>query len=491
MPAAEPARAPREIPPILAALVLAALIAALAAACVLACGGRLVFALDDAYIHLSLARGIAHGTYGIEPGEPAAPSSSPLWPFLLVPAVLTAQPEIVVLLLAAAAAILTAGLFQALARRAFPAARAPAAIALAVCLSVSANLPALVMTGMEHTLQALLAVAAIWALVRFETEGTLPSWTVPALVLGPLVRYESLALTMPIAVLLFLRGRKRAAVAIALGALVPLALFSVFLKSRGLGWLPSSVEAKLFEQSVALTGWGAVRHWVRVRLAAEALPRLALIVLVLALPRSRREGGLVAAAGIACVVLHVAFGNLGWFGRYEAYALAAGLAAVVFSARGLLAAAAKGPALALVTVAFGWVAWPYLVIASRAPAACQGMLGQPVQTARFVRDYWKRPVGVNDLGYVSWAGGERVVDLWGLGSREALLIRLRHQGFARLDALCRNHGVRLAAVYGSFFPHPPPSWREVGRTTLTIPNWSLASPVVTFFALDEEAAREA
>src|ERR1700757_2773135 len=43
------------------------------------------FALDDPYIHLALAKSIGQGFYGINPGDPASPSSSILWPLLLVP----------------------------------------------------------------------------------------------------------------------------------------------------------------------------------------------------------------------------------------------------------------------------------------------------------------------------------------------------------------------------------------------------------------------
>jgi hypothetical protein len=46
---------------------------------------RFSYALDDAYIHLALAQNIAHGTYGINPGETTSPSSSVIWPFLLAP----------------------------------------------------------------------------------------------------------------------------------------------------------------------------------------------------------------------------------------------------------------------------------------------------------------------------------------------------------------------------------------------------------------------
>lgn len=47
--------------------------------------GGLGFTLDDAYIHLSLAENLAAGHYGVNPGEHASVSSSPLWPVVLVP----------------------------------------------------------------------------------------------------------------------------------------------------------------------------------------------------------------------------------------------------------------------------------------------------------------------------------------------------------------------------------------------------------------------
>ena len=47
--------------------------------------GHFVYPLDDAYIHLALAEQLAHGQYGTNPGEFSSPSSSLLWPFLLIP----------------------------------------------------------------------------------------------------------------------------------------------------------------------------------------------------------------------------------------------------------------------------------------------------------------------------------------------------------------------------------------------------------------------
>ena len=47
--------------------------------------GTFTFTLDDAYIHLRLAREISHWHYGYNAGEAASPASSIAYPFLLAP----------------------------------------------------------------------------------------------------------------------------------------------------------------------------------------------------------------------------------------------------------------------------------------------------------------------------------------------------------------------------------------------------------------------
>ena len=46
--------------------------------------GHFTYSLDDPYIHLALAEQLVHGHYGINATEISSPSSSVVWPYLLV-----------------------------------------------------------------------------------------------------------------------------------------------------------------------------------------------------------------------------------------------------------------------------------------------------------------------------------------------------------------------------------------------------------------------
>ena len=311
------------------ALVFAALGLALALelAAILALNeGRFVYTLDDPYIHFALAAQLRHGHYGINPGEGAAPSSSPLWPFLLAPCGDLAALEYVPLAMNALLALATAGIFASLARRALGAERDldPAALLATLALIGVTNTTGLVYTGMEHSLQLWLAVASVWGTWRALREERAPAWLWCALSIGPWVRYESAGLSLVLWIVLARHGLRRSVMLSAAASALSLLAFSGFLHEFELPLLPTSVLAKAGAptggrpfavlDSVAfnltrvhgwiLLGWSAL-------LAAAARG---------AASRAERE---LCSAVVGAIALHLVAGRLGWFSRYEMYLIAA------------------------------------------------------------------------------------------------------------------------------------------------------------------------
>ena len=69
------------------------------------------------------------------------------------------------------------------------------------------NLVGAAFTGMEHSLQLLVALALVSGLISFCQTGKYSRWLPAAIVLAPLVRYEMLALSAP-AIWILCRNKK-------------------------------------------------------------------------------------------------------------------------------------------------------------------------------------------------------------------------------------------------------------------------------------------
>ena len=122
------------------------------------------------------------------------------------------------------------------------------------------------------------------------------------------------------------------------------------------------------------------------------------------------------------------------------------------------------------------------------PAAARNIHDQQYQMSLLNRDFLKSPVAVNDLGWMAYNSGQYVLDLWGLGSREALNYRRTARDGAWMGQLMAAHGVRYAFIYDNWFPRRPSSWIKVGVLLLPPPRITPASSVVSLYGVDGASA---
>ena len=482
-------------------------------------GGEFVYAQDDPYIHLTMARTLAeHGVWGVRPSEFASASSSPLWTVLLASlwwmgATSVWVPFVLNLLFGCV-------LLTMLWRWVTPLGGLPASLsthtAVPPLLLVSAivlvtPLPTLVFIGMEHTLQVLLTVLFAWQ-SSARLAGTRDGWLWPAVVGGALVatRYESLFLIAVVACLLVWQGRWRAATAVVLIGSLPVVVFAGYSTAHGGLVLPNSVLMKSGPSRFASfsSGLSAVlADWVAVRALFERPPQLALTVAVLAtlalVPAARlhRQEPALWTAGLflGASVLHACLVKLEWFYRYEAYLMALGLVA----AWGLIPLAewprgrprrrrhplhpALVPLIVLLAIPLGVRALGAIAVTV---GAVRNVFEQQVQLGRFFAvHYAGRPVAVNDLGAVAWLSTSPILDIVGLASGEvADLKRQRRLDRAALERLASAEGVEVVAVYEDVFaPILPGAWLKVGEWTIT-GNVGVSGDTVSFFATDAAKA---
>lgn len=486
---------PRFEVPVVVGLFLAACTTVLAAVLILN-RGQLSYTVDDAYIHLAVAEEIARGHYGVNPVEFSAPCSSPLWPVLLAPLARTALGDWLPLLANTACGALAALLIirRLIVMLPGPApALAAARIALALVVVLSCNLVTLVFTGMEHCLQVLAAIAVVDGMLAMGTRAKPAAWFWLALAIGPLVRYENLPLTLAGCAMAALCGHWRPALAAGTACLAGLLAFSAFLHSLGLPPVPASITVKtatpygrsLLERGLAGiedSYWNERGRWLLYMTGALAI--FGLVVAAAGRLRDRRAW----AAGAVCLaaLAHAAFGKYGYYQRYEPYIIGALVFALFALAGGVIVRRLPRHApLALVpmiVVAAAEIVPPYAASIINSPVGANNIFEQQFQMHRFAVGWWRRPIAVNDLGWVSYRNDRHVVDLWGLASLEAFHARVPWKGPAWMDTLAGKYDVGLAIIYDEWFSERPAGWIKLAEMTLSRECLTPSHPRVCFYA---------
>jgi hypothetical protein len=495
-PAAPPGALRGRGPLALAGAVFVVTVAGLVAWSLRHSGGGLVYALDDAYIHMAMARNLAeHGVFGVTPYAFTSSSSSPLWTLLLAGLfrVLGARGW-----LPLALNVVFAGLLLAVAEAVLrdhgvrPVSRALALVAVVVLTP----LPPLVLVGQEHILHAALTVAFAGLLSSAASPRAL-------LLLAPLLtatRYEGLFLVL--VACLVLAARRRWGLAVALGIVSLLPPLAYGLVSVAHGWypLPNPVILK-GALGEGLTGWrrialvpflGGGGELVRTPHLLSLFALAAVTLLARWRSPSSREGTLLVAF-LGTSILHLQYARTGWFYRYEAYLVAFGVVASAAALdgladrirpRGLLAALAS--AAALVCAVRGVRAH------LETPGAVANIYEQQIQMGRFLaRFYPGQGVAANDIGAMCFLADLRVLDLWGLASRDVAEAKLTGTySTARIGELARAQAVRVAVLYEHWLDAAggvPKEWVRAGRWRVAS-NVVLGDRTVAFYAVDPAEA---
>jgi hypothetical protein len=467
------------------------------------CGGKFVYSLDDPYIHLALSERISAGTYGINPGEPASPSSSLLWPFILVPFASFAFFEYIPLILNLGLTFATLFVYTKIAkitinRLPLPFAEAGAAW-IAVFLIPATNLVGLAFTGMEHTLQVFLCTLIILGLTQTLRNGSSPRWLAFALIFAPWVRYECLAIVVPAIAILLIYRQWKTAITSLLITLAGLAAFSVYLHSMGLGLVPASIMAK-FSFSEPSTGGGSLPQLIFAHIQHNlALPQgMALAVVgagMLWLTLMKRADRLLAAFAASAILFHLAGGQFGWWDRYEIYIVTTTLLVLlVINGNWLATMILRVPprlVIGILLVLALPAGIPYTINFLRTPIASANIYEQQFQMHRFVMEYLQAPVAVNDLGWVAFHNPNYVLDLWGLASSDALQDRTSGTWDTLwMDRLTRQHHVQLIMIYDAWFYRHPQGWIRLAQLHLGWPKASAGDATVSFYAPDQAQAEK-
>lgn len=454
-------------------------------------GGHFAYSLDDPYIHLAVAEQLGRGHYGINPGEVASPSSSLLWPLLLVPLANSRWQLYLPLLWNILAGVLSAVLIAGAVAEwpAQPGESSRRSYLSVLALLLTGNLIGLTFLGMEHGLQVMLAICCAFCLSRALAGEPVPRWGVAAAALAPAVRYECLTLTLAVGIVLVAEGRRRLAAVLALLALTPLLAFSLFLQHHGLPLLPVSVlvkgKAAAAHTSAPLTVLRLMASGTFHALTDPARWPLVLLALILSAAAWRERAHVrryVLAGAAVATWLHLLFGRFGWFHRYE-------ISALIFAALITLRLIAEDPPQRLGWYALGLLtlAAPYASAIGDSVLSAEDVYHQQYQMHRFATEFYRGNVAVNDLGLVSYrlGPGRYVLDLGGLASLDTA--SEPNKTAAWLQGTVVRHHVGLVMIYPGLLPIPA-TWTKLGTVCNQRPPVALGGPCVDYFSSDSAKA---
>jgi len=475
--------------------------------------GALVYAVDDAYIHMAVAKNLArHGIWGATPFHFSSASSSPLWIVLLAASyVVAGVRDYLPLLLNTLFTALTLVVADHYLRRfSVP---AIARVAALLGIVVSSSMTAMVLLGMEHVVHLLLtiwfAAAAAEAIARDPGDHRAARRDAILLcVVGGLLgssRYEGFFLIAIVCFTFAARGRFAVAALLAAASWVPAATFGAISMWNGAFFLPNSLMLKAVAESTS--GLGSLLKpigpddiaFLRRHAGLLTVAGVGLVAAVARAMKDRdawRPSVLLPVWLVFAILLHghFTFSPTYWAYRYDVYLLGfAVFVAAVASAR-LLAAAPRGHlilAAALLAITAYLGNYREALFPRAEIAGAKYTFIEHVAIARFVGTvYPTETIAINDLGALAYYTDADIVDIIGLGDLEPLLIQRRTHRYTSDDVRewVGPHHARIAILqtdWSFVVPLVPGQWHEVIEVRLP-PDGKR----VGFFAIDpQEAAR--
>lgn len=478
---------------------------------------------DDVYISMAVAKNLTlHGIWGVTSHAFCSSSSSLIWSplislFYFVFGVNEITPFLLECIISLSLILVVACLFK---RN-----DVPPIISLVVLIFIifAMPLPALIFTGLEHILHALLSVAFLYCSIRCLTKETaLKSGEISFLcLLAALLtssRYEGCALVFIISLLYFLKRQFIAGLLIGLAGLLPVTLFGIFSICQGWHFLPDSILLKAnIPQVETQTYWSEIGNAVALTMSrsvqcpllfALTFLSLATLIATLLVKRYQQKNSLsgpesklvnqtleMNIAFIFITLAHCSFARMDY--RYLAYLILTGIVVATLSVTNLAQLSSlkriqlfnvRSVYLAFVLMAL-FLARPGFAQShewlEKTPIAAQNIYEQQYQMALFIKKYYSgQTVALNDIGAVDYMADIKLIDLAGLSTREVM--DLKRSG--RLDdreiyRICKDANVKIALLYHQWFPALPSEWVKIG--TWTIPNNVICGgDTVSIYAVD-------
>lgn len=486
--------------------------------------GHFVYSLDDAYIHMSIAKNFAiHGVWGVTEYGFTSSSSSLLWTLIIsviyyLTGVNNLIPFIVNIILGSLTICIVYYILKSLKIRPI--------YTLIVLLGVIffAPIPYLIFIGMEHILQIILVTSYLYLAVQILTNSNskplndylLLILTVPL----AMVRYESLFLIVIVAFLFILKKRFKYAFLIVGFAVLPLAIYGLISVLNGWSFLPNSL---IIKSSIIKSSINTISNTAPdlTKFYSNYIPKTitslitysmaiisAILLLILATFRFKKSKTIWEVPTLWLVItgtlilIQLIFVNNDWMLRYTAYLVVLGLIAITLGVSDYIPEKLYfnfnkksmtkylGIILLIILLLSPFAIKMYDLAIT--PQATNNIYEQQYQMALFLKEYYpNESIAANDIGLINYDTNIKCLDLVGLSSND---IAQAHENdtfdASAVYKLANQHNVKIAIIYDEWWTGDVPSnWIKVGEWT-TPHNVILGGSTVSFYATSPQYENE-
>lgn len=464
--------------------------------------GHLIYALDDPYIHMQVARNLMeHGIWGVNPSEFSSSSSSILYTLLIYFVFLiTGLNQYVPLIINILAAVgMQVALFRMLFKHEEGTLVEYVGYALIVFL---APVGALIFGGMEHTLQILINLVYVSLAAKVILKKS-PKYAALLVIFSLFcvgIRFEGIFLVASVSLLLFLnRGIKLSLLNLLSGASVYL-IFGFISLANGSYFLPNSLLLKGEKPVLSILGLMSYAFvWLEKLYATPYLLVIFLVTLLVFFIRfsSKKvwdQANIVFAIFLLTTIAHFQFAKTGWFYRYDAYLVVIGLYSLLYAYKisknhKVLSSfifsklyVRLGACLIILLVAYPLL-FRSVASVKETPVYMKNIYEQQFQMAGFIHEFYQNGrIAANDIGAITYFNNISLVDVYGLGSVD--IVKMKVNGTHDREHLrdyIKNLDVDVIMIYDDWLENKiPEEWIKVG-------SWSLSDNVfvlktVSFYA---------
>ncbi len=459
----------------------------------------LIYALDDPYIHMAMAKNFSqHGVWGITPYEFSSSSSSVLWTLLLSLVyfcfgVNEIAPFLLNLLFTC---FLFITMYSFLRRaRSFPLYNLCVLAVFTVCTPILA----IIFMGQEHILQIWIDLLLVYFTGKVLARDENPSRAIHIRYLyllcplATMIRFEGILLVSIVCLLFLLRKEWKTGAILLFLSFLPIVSYGLVSWEHGWYFLPNSVLLK-----GVLPSSGSLLDYIRFTATSVQkglhdlilLPYLyyliafGIILVVLSYLREHQfwnENIIWLLIFLVITFIHLSFTQSTYhfiqFGRNLAYIRALGLFAFAMALIELVNFIMQNISDSIKRITLsGIICLSVLVLGiyladtshldfSKIPNATNNIYEQQYQMGLFLKEFYNgEAVALNDIGAVNFLADIHCIDIWGIGTLEVARSKLNKEYDRNvIDRITKSSDTKVAIVYDWWYKENGPAELTPGR----------------------------